>query len=180
MINKNKGFTLVELLISIAIIITSATVVVAIITSSFRGSSKTLINEEVRQSGNTTLAQVGKMIQFADSFDGVEDLSGEVQNNCINSSGEDVDYKAILFESDKIPHRLACTDEGLILDNLPMIDEGRLTVENCSLTCSQTSATDTPTIGITFSLSRYISDLPEQSTNFSEFSKKFKMRNLNQ
>lgn len=180
--NKSKGFTLIELLVAISIIITSATVVVAIITASFRGSSKTIINEEVRQSGNTALEQVGKMVQYADSFDGVIDQSDTEINSCIATGGDDdVTYDALLFTSDGVERNLSCNDEdGLLLDNQPLIDEGRLVIENCELTCSQVSTTDSPTIGISFDLSRSLSNLPEKSANIDSFSKKIKMRNLNQ
>ncbi|TXG76514.1 type II secretion system protein [Candidatus Dojkabacteria bacterium] len=179
---NSRRFTLIELLVAISIVITSATVVVAIITASFRGSSKTLIDEEVRQSGNTALEQVGKMVQYADSFNGVVDTSGETVTSCIATSDDgDVTYNSLLFTADGVSRTLSCNDdEGLTLDNQPLVDEGRLVLENCELTCSQSTTTDSPTIGISFDLSRSLSNLPEQSANIDSFSKKIKMRNLNQ
>ncbi len=180
--NKSRGFTLIELLVSISIIITSATIVVAIITASFRGASKTIVDEEVRQSGNSALSQAGKMIQYADSFNGVVDSSGDTVTSCVVSSDDgDVTFNSLLFTTDGVSRTLSCNaEDGLTLDNQPLVDEGRLVLENCELTCSQATSVDSPTIGISFDLSRSLSSLPDQSANIDSFSKKIKMRNLNQ
>lgn len=176
---RNLGFTLIELLIAIALIIVSATVIVTIITVSFQGSTKTLVNEEVRQVGNTALAQVGKMIQYADSFVGVTDLEGNSLTSC-TSSDTDVSYSSITFKIDGTNRTLMCEDAGFTLDGDSLIKDDNLVLENCEITCSQSSSTDAPTIGINFDLSKTVSGLPEQSINIDTFRKKIKMRNLNQ
>ena len=67
-----KGFSLIEILVGIAIIITATTVVLSIIVSTFRISNKTTTNSVIRQNGNYSINQVSRMLQFADSFNGIK------------------------------------------------------------------------------------------------------------
>lgn len=71
---KNRlscGFTLIEILVAASIMITATTVVVAVLSSSFRGIAKSNINEDIRQNGTSAIQRMSRTIQFAESFKGV-------------------------------------------------------------------------------------------------------------
>lgn len=175
----SKGFTLVELLISIAIIITSATVVVAVITAGFRGSAQTSLNEKLRLEGNSALSQLGKMIQFADGFEGVVDGEGNELDQC-STSEADASYSDLRLNVDGVTTTITCTDSDLLIDSKSLFNTAEVSVENCVIKCAQTNSTDSPTIGIEFDLSRNEeSPLVEQGTS-RHFDKRIKMRNLSQ
>jgi type II secretory pathway pseudopilin PulG len=175
---NNKGFTMIELLVSIAIIITTATIVVAVITASFRGSTQTAINENLRLEGNAALSQLGKMIQFADGFEGVVDGEGNEFDNC-TASDEDATFNDIRLNVDGVTTTISCKDSGMQINSEHIFDTTTLNVENCAIKCSQLNSTDSPTIGIEFDLSRNNSELVEQRSSM-HFEKNIKMRNLSQ
>lgn len=68
---RRAGFTLIELLVVMFVILTVGAVVSAILVSSLRGTSKTNTIDIVRRNGNSAISQMGKMIQYAQNFDGV-------------------------------------------------------------------------------------------------------------
>lgn len=178
-IKKNRGVTLVELLVSIALIITSATVVVSIITASFRSASKTNINEDVRTHGGSALNQITKTIQFADSFDvAVRESDGEGMTNCTLSNSS-TRFTQIKTTTSGRSHVLSCSGTGLTIDGVSLINPTKVTRGLCYFTCTQKSEVDTPLIGIYFELSNAQSTLPEKSARIN-FAKSVKVRNFNQ
>lgn len=181
---NNFGFTLVELLVSIAIVITSATVVVAIITASFRGSAQTGINEQLRLEGNSAISQIGKMIQFADGFEGVVDGSQVVDNAAVEysscvSNDEGATFSDLRLNVDGETTTISCKDSTVQINSVSVFDSANLVVDNCAITCSQVNTADSPVIGIEFDLSKNISTQVEQRSSM-HFEKKVKMRNLSQ
>lgn len=62
-----KGFTLVELLVVIAILAIAGGLVVAIFTSSLRGSNKSQIVSNIKQNGQSVLENMDKTIRNADA-----------------------------------------------------------------------------------------------------------------
>lgn len=179
--SKKLGFTLVELLVSIAIVITSATVVVAIISATFRGSSKTSNNEQVRAAGNSAVNQLSSMIQYADSF------GGAIKDSNIllvcSTSGTDTSVDSVKISTNGQEKVIACAgDDHLTLDGNSMFNRGKYFMSGCNLTCAQVSGSETPVIGIEFRLGLIGaggSGFSESSSSL-DFSKTVKMVNLNQ
>jgi prepilin-type N-terminal cleavage/methylation domain-containing protein len=66
-----SGFTLIELLVVVGILSVIGSIVTGVITFSIRGTNKTNTIENLRQSGNYTISQMSKTIEFAESFDGL-------------------------------------------------------------------------------------------------------------
>ena len=177
---KNRGFTLVELLISIAIIITSATIVVMIITASYRSSNKTNTIDLVRQAGNLSLTQLTKMIQFADDFQSATDDSGDEVAFCpVDDGASAIDFKTIEIVSGGSVKSISCNDNGsLSLNDRPLIDDNEYYMNGCRLTCSQKKYSESPIIGVSFKL--YKEGYQAESGAGVSFTQKIKMRNLNQ
>lgn len=60
---QKKGFTLVELLVVLAILVTIGSIISAILYSAFRGSGKATTTEIVRQNGDYAMTQMTKLIK---------------------------------------------------------------------------------------------------------------------
>ena len=169
------GFTLIEILVSAAIVITATTVVVAILISSFRGVSKAIVSEEVRQNGNNAIGTMSRIIKFADSLKGVSETTPDDLTTYHVGCTQGVGYKGIQVVSGGQTRTLSCTN--LSIDSIPTIDTSKMSVSsNCKFTCSQDSDSVSPVINISFSLSE-IGSSPEKSA-YIPFATSVKMRNL--
>lgn len=179
------GFTLIEILVGISIIITASTIVIAILVSSFRTSSKTTASDIVRQNGNNAITQLSKMIQFANEFGGVRVGPDPAQfiQSCTTLTQQSTDYyyvKIHIGNEDKI---ISCDDtSGILIDGKPLFDQKRVSLvsDSCKFTCSQKNSQETPVIGISFSLTSGAvgssSTLAEKNTVIN-FKTSVKMRN---
>lgn len=175
--SKKSGFTLIELLVSIGIVITSATIVVAVITATFRGSSKTNTGEQVRDAGNSAISQLSTIVQYADSFSGA--IKGGVNLTVCNPSSGNTSVDSVKISKNGSIRTITCTSNDLSLDGKTMFNRGKYSMTNCSITCSQTGITEPPVIGIKFKLSAASIGFSENSSSLN-FSKTIKMVNLNQ
>ena len=180
---KHTGFTLVEILIGISIIITASTIVIAILVSSFRTSSKTTAGDIVRQNGNNAIIQLSKTIQFADGFRGVSVVPDPTKyiTSCVASGSQPYYYLKILIGNEE--KTISCDDtSGILMDDNPLFDQNRVSLvpDSCKFTCSQKNSNETPVIGINFSLNSGTSDssstLPEKKTTI-HFKTRIKMSN---
>lgn len=189
MIKNNKGFTLVELLAVSAVMVVVSVIVTATITSSLRGTTKTNTINDVRQNGNYAIAQVSKMIEYAKSFDGVSnDYNGSFDSNCTNltpsltptPTPSQYSYIKITgFDNGQTIFGCSQNNVSTIASNsAPLIDTNLVSVDLCSFTCERARITDSPIIGINFSLSKKTtSSLFENKASVS-FTTSVKMRNL--
>lgn len=80
----NKGFTIAELLVAIAIIAFLGTIMVAIFTSTLRGSNKSQILGSIKQNGQAVLEIMDKTIRSADN---VICTSGDTKTLVIEKNG---------------------------------------------------------------------------------------------
>lgn len=182
---KKSGFSLIELLVGIAIIITATTVVLSIIVSSFRITNKSSSNQVIRQNGNYAVLQMSRMLQFADSFKGASEDDSPGSYDPICREGTIYHYIKITYNG--IDKTISCTDTDENLGGLQtddgsgyksLIDRNKISVNGCELTCSQVNAAVGPIIGIRFILGLGDdSTLPEKSASV-DFSTTVKMRNL--
>jgi prepilin-type N-terminal cleavage/methylation domain-containing protein len=69
-ITKN-GYTLVELLAVIIVLVVVGTIVSSTLVSVLRSSNKSTVTENVRKNGNYAISQMSKMIAYAQKFEGV-------------------------------------------------------------------------------------------------------------
>lgn len=168
------GFSLIEILVSIAIVITATTVIVAILSSSFRGISKSTISEDVRQNGNNAISRMSRLLQFAQSFKGASINGTTYDLSCVAGAGKNYQYiKVMSADSDVI---LSCAN--LSIGTSSLIDRTKVKVVDgtCSFKCLQTTSDDSPIIGISFDLSEATATVPEKSKTI-HFSTTVKMRN---
>jgi type II secretory pathway pseudopilin PulG len=186
----HKGFTLVEMLASVVVLVAIGAVITGIISSSLRGNSKTNTIENIRQNGNYVLNQISKDIEYAQLFDG--------KNTGLKNKDEDdyetacpfspsptpvpvsTSYKLISIKSmnNKIT-QYRCTSYPPVLsaNGISLINTDIVSLKSCSLTCVKSRLTDVPMIKISFVISS--SGLVEKSSSIT-FENSIVMKNYRQ
>jgi type II secretory pathway pseudopilin PulG len=172
--HRQKGFTLVELLTSTIVLVVIGSVITGVIVSSLRGSNKANNIENIRQVGNYALNQMAKNIQYAQIFNGLKtDQPGAeytttcpfatptppAQPQAVKTSynyikitplnGNPIEYKCIPPVPPSIVPTFTVND---MVSEKEIVDIDYIDLRDCSITCTQTNATDVPIIGISFSL----------------------------
>lgn len=169
-LSKNPaGFTLVELLVSMFLILSITSVVMTIFVAGLRGTSRSTVQIEVNQNGDFALAQISRMIRNAKSFDGLSaDGSTDFTSSCYVGSATDEEgvqeFNAV---------RVTAFDGGVSTINCPMGSETAITStsatlatpvpltdpatvsvspNSCYFTCQQDSPTEPPLIGVLFTI----------------------------
>lgn len=171
----NSGFSLIEVLIGSFIVFATTAVVLSMIISSFRISSKTTTDSVIRQNGNYALTQISKMLQFADTFESIT-CGGNTFDNCsiTRSSCSRVD-----FVYKNTPANVACAGGEVRVNGATSIDSDKVEVVSgsCNFTCTQNPETG-PVIGISFTLTSGGSGTVVEKRSEMDFSTSVRMRNL--
>jgi type II secretory pathway pseudopilin PulG len=170
---NSKGFSLIELMVGIAIIITSTTIVLSIIVSSFRISNKNNSADTVRQNGNYAISKISRTVQFAESF-----VATSVNGSTFTPACTDgVSYRAIRLMYQDVSTTVTCSNDFIRVNGNPITANNIDVVNNtCIITCER-DLDSTPVVGIEFSLQRGGSNTSGEQTSRIDFSTKVKMRN---
>lgn len=157
-----KGFTLLEVLVSVVVVIVVSQITLGIITSALRGTNKVNTLSEVRQNGNYAILQMSRMIEFAKRFDGVSLDGSSFSRNCVMSLPASptptptlTPYSHIKITSfDDRATIFSCTpttiaSNGASLINLDLVS---LVPGSCYFTCFQERFTSNPLVGISITL----------------------------
>lgn len=160
---QQNGYTLIELLAVMIVLIAVGVIITSIIASSLRGSNKSASVNEVRQAGNFTLSQMAKAIAYSRSFDGVSDGTidpdtGQLiyASNC-TSSGNTKYYYLKISSFSSIQTTYACLDSptaSLTANMVSLIDTSKFNIKDCYFICSQKSVSVWPTININLDLEK--------------------------
>jgi prepilin-type N-terminal cleavage/methylation domain-containing protein len=166
--NFQEGYTLVELLAVMSIVVVVGVLVAGILTSSLRGGSKSNVLDNVRQNGNFAITQISKMISYSQSFNGISADGFFYTTNCtqvIPASPAPLPtpivYKYIKITSfDGGTTVFGCNGPNDIPPNTiasgtsSLIDTSSVSVVSCSFSCTQADFGQAPTIGINLTLSQ--------------------------
>jgi len=187
---NNKGFSMIELLVGMAITVTTTTIVLAIVMSAFRISSKAAVADNARQNGNYAVNRMIKMIQFADSYNGGTTNTGNgaglgtLSTTCLGNI-----YKAINITYNNEEKVLQCRGGNsiyLVSDrddrskDEELINSRGIAVSECSFTCLSVRGATSPVITIKFDLKvGNDSTAIEKRTSIIPFRTSVKMRNRN-
>jgi type II secretory pathway pseudopilin PulG len=179
--SNTSGLTLIELLVSLALIVGLMTVVAAILVATLRGASKAVVSEDIRQNGNSALTQVTKQIQFAESLDSVLTSLGDTSASCATPAPPDppTEYKSISYTSGGVSNILTCDRTTLALNSAELVDRTKAVFVSCKIICSQ-QIDESPVVGISFTLSNPSDDVVAEKRTTLNFSKSIKMRLSNQ
>lgn len=176
-LSSQKGFTLVELLASIVVLVAVGSVITGIITASLRGTNKTNAIENIRQNGNYAISQVSKNIEYAQVFNGFSNDGIAYVTTCPFSTVPSptppapvtTQYKFLkVTPLNNNPIIYNCTSSSpltITANGASLIDTDSLALTECTLACIQSRATDVPVIKVSFKLGPKISSsLVESST----------------
>ena len=166
----NRGFTLVELLASIIVLVAVGSIMSGIITSSLRGTNKTTTIENIRQNGNYTLAQMSKNIGYAQVFSGFSNDGANYVTSCPFSLAPTpaqvtTTYnfiKVTPLNGSPITYNCVSSPPTITANGVPLIDTNVVSLSTCTLSCTQTVSTDVPIIKVGFTLG------PKNSNNLVE------------
>jgi len=182
-----RGFTLVELLVVMAIIVPILIIVVGVTSSTLRGSNKTGTINNVRENGNYAISQMERVIKYAKSFDGVSvdgaplSWSCQIMPYALTPTPIPIQYKYVKTTSfgSGQPTIFKCVSDTIYLNEDRLIDTGSVSLASgsCFFTCKQDRITDSPTLGINFTLkAKTTSPLIEQQASIP-FTVSIKTRN---
>lgn len=165
--SKNQqGFTLVELLAVMAVIVIIGSIMGGILISSLRGATKAEEIVNTRQNGDYVLSQMAKTIRFA-TFTSMTTTANTSVSSCVaprvgggTPTPTPVPYAAITvktLEDKQITY--SCTATNIASNSANLLDDSAVQLTSCSFTCKQLNEKDPPTIGISFSLSQKNSNI---------------------
>lgn len=168
---SDEGFTLVELLTSVIVLVAIGSVIAGIITASLRGTNKTNTIENIRQNGNYALGQLSKDIEYALPFDGKNTgLSNDGTAYAVSCPFSlsptpvpvATTYTFITLQSANnniTKYKCASTPPALSAEGIlpikadaSLVDLTSVSLLSCSFSCIQSKATDIPIIKINFSV----------------------------
>lgn len=163
---KEYGFSLIELLVGLAIILAIGTMVFAIFVATLRSTNKSATTSAIEQNGSSAISQISRAIRNAKEFNGVS-LTGDgiFTTSCVMEEGPTppyTQYKAVkltTFEDQEEIYRCPIDDETALYFNdeaLTNADLVSTTAQSCSITCVQTTSSSVPVIGIDFTLTNVV------------------------
>lgn len=188
----SAGFTLVELLTSIIVLIAIGSIMAGILSQSLRSANKTDTIGNIQQNGDYVLNQMSKDISYALPFDGkntgLSTDDTEYVTGCPFSPSPtpvpvSTQYSFISVESTSnriTKYNCSGTSATAVLsaNGTPLIDANSISLQNCSLSCIQSKVTDIPIIKVNFSLGpKEPSSLVENSSPAIIFETSVTMKN---
>lgn len=188
--DANKGYTLVELLTVVVVMIVIGLIITSIIVSSLRGGSKTSAINEIRDNGNTALTRMARAIEFAKSFEGISETGqeGTFLADCLlpvvgegTPTPAPTRYKFLKVRAfDEGETVFSCADSKIASSSVSLIDDTAITSvdADCYFTCSQAYLTQPPTIGINFKLVKGVNSVFFEQKSTTDFHTSVVMRNL--
>lgn len=150
------GYTLIELLAVMIVMITVGVIVASILVSALRGTNKTNVIEDVRSNGNFTIQQMGKMIGFAQNFSGVSTDGTNYTTNCTVPPSPQYYIKIKSFDGKQtiFTCNLLANPPTIASNGASFLDTNKVALDSCYFTCSQINISEPPVIGIQFILSQ--------------------------
>lgn len=145
-LSSRSGFTLVELLLAIAIFSVIGTVSLSILFMTLRAGKKSDLLIVLKQNGNAAMSQVVKNIRYAKSLD--------IPTSCVTPVT--VSQITLTSIADNGSTEFACTSTApntIASNGASLIDTSVAVVTDCSFTCTQPTQNDPPTINFIFKLS---------------------------
>jgi prepilin-type N-terminal cleavage/methylation domain-containing protein len=163
-IKFNKGYTLIELLTSIAILAAIGSIIAGVLTFSLRGSNKITVVENIRQNGSYALSQISKDIIYAQPFNGI--TTGINAAHLAACPPATPVTEITMVSSAGVMVRYTCNGATLTANGSSIINSTSLSLTGCSFTCAQADVASVPIIGISFWLEpRNATGLAENNAN---------------
>lgn len=177
-VNRNGGFTLLELTVVMGIILVIGTIVVSIVSSTFRGNNMVRISNDQAQNGNYALNVITNLLVNTQQFESITD--GSTVTTTCPAAG--INGKSITIRGfDGGISTLSCKDNGINPDYLissnsaSLIDASQVSLvpDSCTFTCTQADEFSPPRIDIVFTLK----NASDQTTGTTTFRTGVSLRN---
>lgn len=201
--SSSKGFTLIELVATMGILLIVSIIVGNVYFTALRGASKTDTLSTVRQNGEVALSIMTKAIRHAKRFDGVSTDGVAFKAACAvevvgvgTPTPSPIPYKQVRITGidggittfscnenvdDDPPDTIASTSANPTVKS-SLFDPSSAELSACYFTCEKTSGSDYPILGIFFTLREYqppgIVLVQEKTTRPIDFHSAVVLRNL--
>lgn len=161
LMNRNNGFTLIEVLISISIIIVVGVIVGSIIISTLRGSTKATVLSDVKQNGNYAITEMSRVIRSATNINNPVLPCGNPSSAAQTITVTQLDTSQVTFDCSS-GNTITESQNGGTPVALLNASTTKLVPNSCKIICSQQTAADIPSVQIQFSLTQ------STTANFAE------------
>ena len=169
---KELGFSLIEILIVMGTVAVIGGIVVSILFSVFRGSSKASTLITLRQNGNFAMSQVSRQIRNARAL--------VTPATCVTpQSGLS---QITITGDDGLPTTFVCSGGGLASQSAhpaTLLDTNNVTA-SCNFSCSQSSGNIAPIITFSLTVSQRSGVTAQENQASLDFKTAVSMRNLQQ
>ena len=170
---RKNGFTLVELLISVFLIVSVGVIVFSIFSSMLRGTKKSVTINAIRENGNFAIAQMVRNIQYSQVVGACDSVTEMPQINLIAPGGESLSY--ICDASGNIASQSASTTKYLIDTSTAIVS-----TSSCSFVCIDSGADSPKQVKIKFDLENASSSQFAEDQARIPFSTSVALRNFAQ
>lgn len=152
-ITAKLGFTLIEMIVVIGVFAAIGTIILIVMFIALRASRKSDVLINIRQNGNTAMSQMIKSIRYAKSV--YDHDNPNVTLTCVpsNTLTDGIDIVSLLDEGTTTYACPAAPGGSISSNSAALIDNSSVQVSACSITCTQATVSDIPTIKINFTLS---------------------------
>jgi len=175
--NSNLGYTVIELLAVVAILVTVTGVIAAMVTQTLRGGGRSSITNEVSQSGNYVTSVITNSAIYAEN---VTAVNGDPVTDCTqNPTGTSID---LFMSSSGGTIRYACSEDTISSNGASLIDTTKIKAESCFFTCKQqdNDPYTPPIIEFGFVLSQLSDNALYENREQAPFETSILMRNYRQ
>lgn len=171
---SERGFTLLELLVTMGVFAVVGVTVVTILVTTLREVNKTNVIASVRQNGDYALTTMSRNIREAASLQNPPPPCGVP-----SAPSSDTYIQAMAGDASTIKYQ--CTSNSITdVNGADIVDKNAVIVSGCNFYCSQDSPSQSPVIKVVFTLqANTTSNLPEKNTAPIQFQTSVVMRNVN-
>lgn len=152
-LQKNRGYTMIELLTVIGILVVVSGIITGILYTTLRGTSKTKITTNVAQNGNYALSVITDTIVSADAITGIGSLP--FTDCTLSPLGQSISLKSVTGET----IRFSCENNTIASNGASLIDTSQVRIDTsstatCSFQCIQpvNNPYDIPIVEVSFTL----------------------------
>lgn len=152
-LRRREGYTLMELVVVMILLLVVGALVVGILNSTLRGNAKSKITNDLGQNGNYVLTVITDIILNSQNFKSITDsISGTVYTTCTSSGITGPTISLVGFDSGVT--NLVCNGDTISSNSASLLDISRvkLVPGTCSFTCVQADDYSPPRIDVSFQL----------------------------
>lgn len=151
----SSGYTIIELVIVIMVMLVVGGIIVGILYSAIRGTTKARVNNNISQNGSYAITVMTNFLANAKALIQVTDPFGNVFDSCVSDGINPIDGVSVTIQNyDGGITTFAC-ENGYISSNSASLihtEDVEMITETCRMLCIQDSFYSVPRIDISFEL----------------------------